>query len=357
MKNLYNKSEFLTIRNQTDILNENIFSFLGNTFNKLKTLINKIKGGKDVSAIYAKYIDKIQTELKNKLQIDLQLQPQTVKNENLKLNEAEAAAAAANTTVNAKPVDAANANADAKPADANADAKPVDSADANADAKPDANQIEKLKKNQVAIQKIIDSYKNLAIKEMDAILIKMGGKEKNPQLASIIDIKKEQFNVDVLTAEIKIYGDDPKAKELTTQLNDANKRIQQLNSVLEKGKISNDIEVGGKKFKTLVPYRYKKKGKDDNGKEIDIIKTIKIIKVDKGKLIAAYTYGDSKDKEQVFDPNNIELDFKPEINKEYDYNNTKGELIKVKVLKNLNDGKSQVQGSGQPFVINNGALI
>jgi hypothetical protein len=185
----------------------------------------------------------------------------------------------------------------------------------------------------------------------------MGGKEKNIQLATIIDIKKEQFNIDVLTAELKIYGNDPKAKEITAQLNDANKRIQQLNTILEKGKISNEIEVGGKKFKTQVPYRYKKKGKDDNGKEIDIIKTIKIIKVDKGQLKAAYTYGESKDKEQTFDPNNVEVDFKPEINKEYEYSNTKGELIKVKVLKNLNNGKVQVQGSAQPFVVNNGALI
>lgn len=338
MKNLYNKSEFLANRSQNEILNENIFSFLGNAFNKLKTLINKIKGGKEVSAIYTKYIDKIQTELKNKLQIDLQLQTQTPKNENLKLNEAEAAAAAINE------ITATNAAAP----------KP----DANAAApKPDNNQIEKLKKSQALIQKIIESNKNLAIKEMDAVLVKMGGKEKNIQLATIIDIKKEQFNIDVLTAELKIYGDDPKAKEINAQLKDANKKIQQLNKILEKGKISNEIEVGGKKFKTQVPYRYKKKGKDDNGKEIDIIKTIKIIKVDKGQLKAAYTYGESKDKEQTFDPNNVEVDFKPEINKEYRYINNDGEDIKVKVLKELDNEKVQVQSPNSRFVIAKGSLI
>ena len=358
MKNLYNKSEFLANRSQNEILNENIFSFLGNAFNKLKTLINKIKGGKEVSAIYTKYIDKIQTELKNQLQINLQLQTQTPKNENLKLNEAEAAAAAINeiTATNAaepKPVDAADANA-------NANAKPDANANANANAaepKPDNDQIEKLKKSQALIQKIIESNKNLAIKEMDAVLVKMGGKEKNIQLATIIDIKKEQFNIDVLTAELKIYGDDPKAKEITAQLKDANKKIQELNKILEKGKISNEIEVGGKKFKTLVPYRYKKKGKDDNGKEIDIIKTIKIIKVDKGQLKAAYTYGESKDKEQTFDPNNVEVDFKPEINKEYRYINNDGEDIKVKVLKELDNEKVQVQSPNSRFVIAKGSLI
>jgi hypothetical protein len=330
MKNLYNKSEFLANRSQNEILNENIFSFLGNAFNKLKTLINKIKGGKEVSAIYTKYIDKIQTELKNKLQIDLQLQTQTPKNENLKLNEAEAAAAAINE------ITATNAAAP----------KP----DANAAApKPDNNQIEKLKKSQALIQKIIESNKNLAIKEMDAVLVKMGGKEKNIQLATIIDIKKEQFNIDVLTAELKIYGDDPKAKEITAQLKDANKKIQQLNKNLEKGKISNEIEVGGKKFKTLVPYRYKKKDGS--------IQTIKIIKVDKGQLKAVYTYGESKNKEQIFDPNNVEIDFKPEVDKEYRYINNDGEDIKVKVLKELDNEKVQVQSPNSRFVIAKGSLI
>ena len=69
MNNLYSKNEF--IKYQYDNINESLFSFIGDMFNKLKTKINKIKGGKDVSIIYDKYLNKIKTELKNKFEIDL----------------------------------------------------------------------------------------------------------------------------------------------------------------------------------------------------------------------------------------------------------------------------------------------
>lgn len=331
MNNLYSKNEF--IKYQYDNINESLFSFIGDMFNKLKTKINKIKGGKDVSIIYDKYLNKIKTELKNKFEIDLLVDYTSQSNES-NIFEAEVLNPT-NSTINTKPT---TTNVTTGTTGTKTEVKN--------DAKK--SQIEKLKKNQTAIQNLIDSYKKLAINEMNAILIKMGGAEKNPQLASIIEIKKEQFNVDVLTAEIKILGSE-NSKNLNTQLNIANNKIKQLSAKLETKGIGFDVEIAGKKFKTFVPYRYKK----NDG----TIQTINIIKVNNNKLIAKYTYGDNKNKEQVFNPNNIELNFKPKINQEYTYNNTKGELVKVTVLKELKDDKVQVKGNGQPFVINKGALI
>ena len=330
MYNLYSKNEFIKYQNEN--INESLFSFIGNMFNKLKTKINKIKGGKEVTIIYDKYLNKIKTELKNKFEIDLMVDYTSQSNESV-IFEAEVL----NPT---KPT--INTKSTTNVTDAKTDVK--------TDVKNGAKtaQIEKLKKNQTAIQNLIDSYKKLAINEMNAILIKMGGAEKNPQLASIIEIKKEQFNVDVLTAEIKILGNE-NSKNLNTQLNIANNKIKQLSTKLETKGIGFDVEIAGKKFKTFVPYRYKK----NDG----TIQTINIIKVNNNKLIAKYTYGDNKNKEQVFNPNNIELNFKPKINQEYTYNNTKGELVKVTVLKELKDDKVQVKGNGQPFIINKGALI
>ena len=52
MKNLYSKSEFLSISKiDGEMTNEGIFQALGKLFSKAKAYISKIKGGKEIDAI------------------------------------------------------------------------------------------------------------------------------------------------------------------------------------------------------------------------------------------------------------------------------------------------------------------
>lgn len=349
MKNIYTKNEFLAIRNQGEMINENLFSFIGGMFNKLKGYINKVQGGKEIEAIYTKYIGKIQDEIKNKVQIDLQLKEITTdrKTESLIINE-ETIAPPKQTV---KP---AGANQKTAPAGAvppaGTDQKTEPAPPAGTDQK---TKVEELKNKQLQIQQILDTYKNLAIKEMDNVLVQKGGKGKNPQLASIIEIKKEQFGLDLINAKIKIYneaGDKSTVAKLTEIQKQLSTKIQTLTKTLETNKISTEINIGGKKIKTTVPYRYKKKD--------GTIQTIKPIRIDNGKLIASYTYGKSKDKEQIFDPNNVDVDFKPEINKEYNYSNNNAQIIKIKTLTEPDaNGNIQVQSKNSKFTVNKGSLI
>lgn len=130
-----------------------------NMFKKSQERTNKAKGGKEVEAIYQKYLTSITTELAKTAQIDL--------------NVAAAAKgdlpAAAGATTN----------------------------DANAKLAVDT-----LKKKKTIMDQIVQKIKATALKEMDAVLTKFGGAAENPQLKIIIDTKKDQFEMDYLNAQI-----------------------------------------------------------------------------------------------------------------------------------------------------------
>lgn len=130
-----------------------------NMFKKSQERTNKAKGGKEVEAIYQKYLTSITTELAKTAQIDL--------------NVAAAAKgdlpAAAGATTN----------------------------DANAKLAVDT-----LKKKKTIMDQIVQKIKATALKEMDAVLTKFGGAAANPQLKIIIDTKKDQFEMDYLNAQI-----------------------------------------------------------------------------------------------------------------------------------------------------------
>jgi hypothetical protein len=130
-----------------------------NMFKKSQERTNKAKGGKEVEAIYQKYLTSITTELAKTAQIDL--------------NVAAAAKgdlpAAAGATTN----------------------------DANAKLAVDT-----LKKKKTIMDQIVQKIKATALKEMDAVLTKFGGAAENPQLKIVIDTKKDQFEMDYLNAQI-----------------------------------------------------------------------------------------------------------------------------------------------------------
>ena len=130
-----------------------------NLFKKSQERTNKAKGGKEVEAIYQKYLNMITTELAKTAQIDL----------NVAAASKGDLPAAAGATTN----------------------------DANAKLAVDT-----LKKKKAVMDQIVQRIKANALKEMDAVLTKFGGASANPQLKIIIDTKKDQFEMDYLNAQI-----------------------------------------------------------------------------------------------------------------------------------------------------------
>lgn len=130
-----------------------------NLFKKSQERTNKAKGGKEVEAIYQKYLNMITTELAKTAQIDL----------NVAAASKGDLPAAAGATTN----------------------------DANAKLAVDT-----LKKKKAVMDQIVQKIKATALKEMDAVLTKFGGAAANPQLKIIIDTKKDQFEMDYLNAQI-----------------------------------------------------------------------------------------------------------------------------------------------------------
>ena len=77
MKNLYSKNEFIKLLEQNksndNELNEGLFQFLNNMYNKISTYAKKIKGGQKIEDIFNKYIKIIDDEFKKKVNVDLGL--------------------------------------------------------------------------------------------------------------------------------------------------------------------------------------------------------------------------------------------------------------------------------------------
>lgn len=346
MKNLYTKNEFLAFRNE-EVINEGFFNFIGKMFNKAKSYINKIKGGKEIEAIYQKYIKIIEQEFKKKAQVDLHLgaeeqitskqqpanqpekqQPATAKESLNILNEEQAVVQAPEVKTN-EPENKEN----------------------QSNVKMTGNT---LKKKKAALENILKLYQDKALKEMQAILTKMGGQEKNPKLAIIIDNKKDQFRLDFLNAEIKSLeqgGDKTTANQLATE---RNKLAKSLDARWNLEKVENvEIDVDGNKFKTNLPYRYK---------TADGIKIIKISKKseNEGEVVASYVSTEmGKTEPQNFKIANIEKDWKPVNGKKYNYySKDKQEIIQVETQSEIDDkGLVEVKVGENKFKVNAGALM
>ena len=163
-----------------------LFGALKGLYDKAKTAINKTKGGKEIDAIFNKYIKIINDQLASKAKVTLHLkgEEESAKKESL-LTEADTA-----------------------PLVADAPETP----DANTKLDADA-----LRQKQKIITQIINLQKDAAKKEMEAILTKMGGADKNPDLRMIIDNKIREFDLQLLNAEIGYLeqsGDKEAVKKL-----------------------------------------------------------------------------------------------------------------------------------------------
>ena len=165
----------------TEPVNEELLGAIGKAvgaiFKKGKELINKAKGGKEVEAIYQKYLKMIQDQFASQAKVSL----------NILASEKGAA----------KPIQNA---ATIIPKKESVDFKNSDKlfeADANTKLAVDT-----LKQKKAVLDQIVQKLKTSALKEMDAILKKFGGSAGNPKLDLLIQSKKDEFELAYLNAQI-----------------------------------------------------------------------------------------------------------------------------------------------------------
>lgn len=373
MKNLYSKNEFLTRITDDEMINEGLFNFLGKMYNKAKGYINKIKGGKEIQKIYDEYLLLIQTEFKKRAQVNLQLTAEKQLSPNKSVESETKPAEEKKPEVKTKKgvgdptltdnysydnLDNLNEAAPGEVVDeVDTDQEAIKKEQDKKLAKDEKNVNVKLTaKGLAAKKKVLDEilklYQTKALRQMNNVLLRMGGKEKNPKLAIIIDNKKDEFLLAFYNAQIKALeqgGDKVAANKLSAERNKLAKNLDaRWNLDSEK---STNLEINGQTYKTGTPYRYNKDGE---------IKTIQLLKTSKNpsQVVAAYTYGETKGQEQLFKVDNIEKDFNPVKDETYQYFSTnKNAPINVKLLEDPIDGMVRVQGKGEPFKINIGALL
>ena len=397
MKNLYTKYEYLNKLNEEEkMLNEGFFSFLGKMYNKVKGYINKIKGGKEIDAIYKKYLGIINQEFLKRAQVNLNLSAE----EQAPTDKKPVATAGTGTGgasiggAGTGLADSTNYSYDRSYKLNEEDTFPGSEEDTPPEGEdPEKTEADKkivageqktnlklTSKTLAAKKKVLDNILKLnqdkARKEMDRVLIKMGGREKNPKLAIMIDNMKDEFQLAFYNAQIKALekgGDKVSANKLATQRNQLAKNLDARWNLDSTAAV--EIELKGEKYKIGVPYRYNSDG---------VIRTIKLIKKSENpdNFIAAYTYNlpDGKKtagKEQEFIVDNISMkDFNPKKNEKYKYySNSLKTIIPVMLLDNPNNGVVQVKtlklknesdglnsdnvtpAEGEPYKINVGSLL
>jgi hypothetical protein len=179
----------------TETVNEEflgaIGKFFGNMFKKAKERINKTKGGNEVEAIYQKYLDLISKEFAKTAKVELNLAAAARENEGT-----GAVPKKKTESLNIEGLDMIN-EADDAPADEPAEGESP--ATPEVDAK---TAVAQLKAKKGVLDQIIKKLKDMALREMDAVLKKYGGAAANPQLEIIITAKKDQFDLDFMNAQI-----------------------------------------------------------------------------------------------------------------------------------------------------------
>lgn len=333
------KFESFRLTKNTEKVNEEILGTLFNWakgfFAKAKAAANKVKGGKDLQVIYDKYLKIINDQLASKAKISLNLKGEE------EMMKAASAPKQQTSTVESILIKEAE------------DQAPVisDDEEQESNAKLDADT---LRQKLRLIQQIIEIQKKAARKEMEKVLQKYGGNEKNPDLKELIDAKIQEFDLALLNAEIEYLeqaGDKSSVQKLRVNREKKQKEIE--SSYKKIGtEATKEIKVDDKTLILGKKYRYK---------TADGIKTI-IIKGESeedGKVQAAYTYGNSKDEVQNFTVSNIDTQFVPVKGNKYGYfsqNNDK--VIEVTAIGDADDkGMILVKTGKNEFNVEVGSLL
>jgi hypothetical protein len=211
---------------------------IGNLFKKAKERINKTKGGKEIEAIYQKYVDMIGKELSKTAKVELNLAAAARANENPEA--VPPPATPAKESLDSSELNKVN-EADAPAADADAADAPDAPAPTDVDAKTAVTQ---LKAKKGVLDQIVKKLKDMALKEMDVVLKKYGGAAANPQLDIIITSKKDQFELDYMNAQINY-------------LEKAGDKTESAAIAKQRDVIAKKIEADFKDFDTKKPVTYK----------------------------------------------------------------------------------------------------
>lgn len=237
---------------------------IGNLFKKAKAYLNKIKGGQEIEAIYKKYLKIINDQFTSQAKVDLNIlaanelgegnQPQP---EVKKTDGSEKSPAPTSTTTENQSVSNNYKSFKLIKEDENT----TQETDTDTDSK---TKIENLKSKKSLLEQIIKKNKEIALKEMDNILKKYGGSAANPQLSIIINTKKDQFDLDFMSAQISYLE---KAGDKTI----INDYVKQRDAIANK--IQNDIKnidnVKAIEIKTGEKYIYKRDGyKEEEWKKL-----------------------------------------------------------------------------------------
>ena len=247
---------------------------IGNLFNKAKQIINKTKGGKDIEAIYNKYLGMINDAFTKQANVNLHIISASEQQKDTQVPPTENKTGATSSV--------------------NASYKYSSKYKINEADEPDANSkiedVKILKDKKGVIDQIIKKYKDMALKEMDAVLKKYGGASKNPQLQIIINSKKDQFDLDYLNAQISYLeqsGDKTQIGNITKQRDIISKKIQDDFKNIDTVKAIEYKEgdeaiylLDGKEKKEWDALSDEEKGKPKEGKAAEIVGVAKITKVD-----------------------------------------------------------------------------
>jgi len=352
MKYIRNFEAYKNFKNSDETLNEEFlsgllgkaFGFFKNMASKRKQLANKVKGIKEVDAIYNQYLGIISDLIQKQSGIDLQLrseeellkiQQQPKKsNENLLIKEADDAPVIKNV--------------------------PGEKGDDEETEKNVKLSSKDLTAKKAIIQKIMDSQKLIAKNKMNAVLKKYAIKDKdgktqeNEELREYIDSKLKDFDIALLNAELAGL-DEVADKSMITKITQQRTSLQkEVSASLDKiisGR-AGQIKIGDKTFSPNKKYRYKTE---------DGIKTILFIgeSEEEGKIKASYVYGDSAGKEQNFSVENVEMMPKDiEVGTKFGYysENNKA-VIDVEIVGKPENGMISVKTGKSEFNIEVGALI
>ena len=265
-------------------VNEEIFGAIGrffsNMFKKAKEMINKTKGGAEIEQIYYNYLKLIDEQFAKQANVKLNLlsiaKGASKKNESM-IFEAEEAVESETETAEDGTEEAGGADAKMTP--------------------------DTLKQKNDLLVQIINKMKTTALSEMDGVLKKYGGAAKNPQLAVIIQTRKDQFDLDFMNAKISFLekaGDKTMVSEITKQRDAVAKKIENSLKKVENVKPveykEGDQAYFLKKDKTKEEWDKltdDEKKKPEEGKAAELVELLTISKVDGDK----FSVKDSEGKE------------------------------------------------------------
>lgn len=324
-----NYNEFINEQNQ---LNEGLFSFIGGLFKKAAAAIRKIKGGKEIEKIFNDYLAIIKKEFSKQAGVDLELGGEV---KSVKSNPPASATTESYTNVLSYK-DFLN--------EAEVAVQTGTTEGTTEDKKMTADT---LKKKSAVLRKILDLYKAQALKKMNDVLTKQGGPEKNPKLKILIDLKKDDFELKFLDAEVKYLeqsGDKVAMQKVASQRDKLAKDLNKRWDTIDK---EGNVNASGDTTITVGSfYRYKT---DEGQTNIQI--TAKSDKND-GKITAKYLNAeDGKIEPQPFTIANIDTDDTTiTVGTTYGYRTKDGtgELIDVKVSEAPKDGKVKVTTEKSP---------